>query len=221
MGGKIDAYLDCVSPYSYFAILYLQKNREILRQYGVEVEFHPVFLGGIMQGSGNTPPWKLENKAKYSGFDSKRAQEYFGVKFSTPSFFPIMSLLPQRALIYIKDNYPQEKYEEVFVQTWVRMWEQHWDISKPEKLAELLASLFSEQDVRNILEAANTTEVKQKLNAVTKLALDSGAFGCPWYLVTNSSGKKEPFFGSDRWHYMWSFLGVPFQDVAIKEKSSL
>ena len=124
------------------------------------------------------------------------------------------------------------------MQTWVRMWEQHWDISKPEKLAELLASLFSEQDVRNILEAANTTEVKQKLNAVTKLALDSGAFGCPWYLVTNSSGKKEPFFGSDRyvfrtpihhkeahrcsrWHYMWSFLGVPFQDVAIKEKSSL
>jgi 2-hydroxychromene-2-carboxylate isomerase len=46
-----------------------------------------------MQGSGNTPPWKLENKAKYSGFDSKRAQEYFGVKISTPDFFPIMSLL--------------------------------------------------------------------------------------------------------------------------------
>jgi hypothetical protein len=27
-----------VSPYSYFAIIYLIKNREILKQYGVEVE---------------------------------------------------------------------------------------------------------------------------------------------------------------------------------------
>jgi glutathione S-transferase kappa 1 len=46
-----------------------------------------------MQGSGNTPPWKLENKAKYSSFDGKRAQQYFGANFETPSFFPIMSLL--------------------------------------------------------------------------------------------------------------------------------
>lgn len=49
--------------------------------------------GGIMQGSGNTPPWKLEAKAKYSKFDSKRAQAYFGKSFSTPPNFPIMSLL--------------------------------------------------------------------------------------------------------------------------------
>lgn len=46
-----------------------------------------------MQGSGNTPPWKLESKAKYSFFDGKRAQNYFGVSFETPPFFPIMSLL--------------------------------------------------------------------------------------------------------------------------------
>lgn len=46
-----------------------------------------------MQGSGNTPPWKLEAKAKYSSFDTKRAQKYFGPEFTTPPFFPIMSLL--------------------------------------------------------------------------------------------------------------------------------
>jgi hypothetical protein len=26
-----------------------------------------------------------------------------------------------------------------------------------------------------------------------------GAFGCPWFWVTNSEGKSEPFFGSDRY----------------------
>jgi 2-hydroxychromene-2-carboxylate isomerase len=78
------------------------------------------------------------------------------------------------------------------------MWEQHWDISKPEKMAATLAPLFSSEEVQTILESANKPEVKQKLNATTKLALDTGAFGCPWYLVENSQGKKEPFFGSDR-----------------------
>ncbi|KIW02596.1 hypothetical protein, variant [Verruconis gallopava] len=174
-----------------------------------------------MQGSGNTPPWKNENKAKYSAFDSKRAQKYFGVSFSTPDFFPIMSLLPQRCITYVKDNYPQSKYESVFKDLFVRMWEQHWNLEKPEKMAELLALHFSKEDVRAILENASTPAIKQKLNATTKAALDSGAFGCPWYLVTNSEGKTEPFFGSDRFHYMWSFLGVPYHDITIKEKSSL
>lgn len=102
-------------------------------------------------------------------------------------------------MTYIKDNYPQDKYEAAFKDLWVRMWEQHWDLSKPEKMAEALVPLFTERDVRIILEAANTPEVKQKLNAVTKLSLDSGAFGCPWYIVTNAEGRKEPFFGSDRY----------------------
>jgi 2-hydroxychromene-2-carboxylate isomerase len=52
-----------------------------------------VFLKHTDVGEGNQPPWKNENKAKYSKFDSKRAQKYFGVNFETPPFFPILSLL--------------------------------------------------------------------------------------------------------------------------------
>jgi hypothetical protein len=25
----------------------------------------------------------------------------------------------------------------------------------------------------------------------------------------------EPFFGSDRWHFMYDYLGVPYQDIRI------
>jgi hypothetical protein len=39
MGGKINAYLDCVSPYSYYALLYLHRNRSALRSHGIEVEY--------------------------------------------------------------------------------------------------------------------------------------------------------------------------------------
>lgn len=114
MGGKIDCYFDCVSPYSYFAFLYLSKNEDLLKTYGVDIEFvhpgslascrilwllntyvlhrfHPIFLGGVNVGSGNKPPWTLPAKAKYSTFDSARAKRYFGApEISTPSFFPIL-----------------------------------------------------------------------------------------------------------------------------------
>ncbi|KAE9988954.1 hypothetical protein EG327_003168 [Venturia inaequalis] len=197
------------------------KNRELLKQHNVEVEIFPVFLGGIMVGSGNEPPWKNANKAKYSAFDSKRAQRYFGVSFETPPFFPILSLLPQRCMTFMKDNYPAEKYETVFGELWKAMWEEHWDLSKPDKMAECLARHLSNADVKRIMEGANTPECKKKLNDTTQRALDTGAFGCPWFQVTNKEGIAEPFFGSDRFHYMWQHLGVPWQDIAIREKSSL
>jgi len=124
-------------------------------------------------------------------------------------------------MVFIKDNYSQEKYEAVFGECWIAMWQKHVDISKPDKMAECLALHLDAEDVRKIMQSANKPEVKQKLNAITQMVLDSGAYGCPWYLVTNKEGVTEPFFGSDRFHYMWSFLQLPWQDIAILQKSNL
>ncbi|USW51690.1 Putative DSBA-like thioredoxin domain, Thioredoxin-like superfamily [Septoria linicola] len=55
-GGKIDVYLDCNSPWSYFAYLYLRKNRASLQAHNISITMHPIFLGGINVGSGNKPP---------------------------------------------------------------------------------------------------------------------------------------------------------------------
>jgi hypothetical protein len=58
------------------------------------------------------------------------------------------------------------------------------------------------------------------LTANTKEALDKGAFGVPWFWVRNAEGKEEPFIGSDRFHFMWEFLGLPWQDIAILLKGT-
>src|SRR4051794_28744581 len=84
-------------------------------------------------------------------------------------------------MVHIKNAYPQEKYEAVFRELWVSMWEQGHDISKPELMAQTLSRHFSADEVKQILQAANSSAVKQELNDNTKRALDSGAFGCPWY----------------------------------------
>ncbi|KAE8330803.1 thioredoxin-like protein [Aspergillus sergii] len=219
MGKKIECYLDCVSPYSFYAFTYLQKNAAALESLGVEIEYIPVFLGGINVGSGNKPPWTLPAKAAYSKYDGKRAQKYFGHNFEVPSWFPILSLLPQRALTYIKKHHPSQTFSAAFQSCFETMWKGQLDISKPENLAKALGNVFSAQEVEKIIAAAGTPEVKAELAATTERAVkELGAFGCPWFWVVNGEGKGEPFFGSDRWHFMWEFLGLPFDDLRLRAK---
>ncbi|KAF2658505.1 thioredoxin-like protein [Lophiostoma macrostomum CBS 122681] len=215
MSGKIICYLDCVSPYSYFALLYLEKQRAALWSHKVEIDVVPVFLGGINVGSGNKPPWTLPAKAKYSTYDSARAKRYFGAPdIKTPDFFPILSLLPQRALVFIKAQHSQ-LFIQTFLDIFVDMWQNGLDVSKPELLGQVLKRRFSDSQIQDILRQANSPEYKQTLNDNTKEALDRGAFGCPWYWVTNTKGEEEPFFGSDRFHYMFEYLGLPWTDFEL------
>lgn len=148
---------------------------------------------------GNKPPWTLPAKALYSTPDAARAKRYFGIPdMQTPSFFPILSLLPQRALVYIKATYI-EAYIPVFLSIFSAMWEHNKDVSDRSTLSTVLATHFSPEQVKNILDKATTPEIKATLNSNTKEALDQGAFGCPWFWVRNLKGEHEPFFGSDRY----------------------
>lgn len=93
---------------------------------------------------------------------------------------------------------------------------QHIDISKPVNMAQALNEHFTKSQVVDILKAASDPKYKEALTDVTKrLHEELGAFGAPWFWITNEAGKSEPFFGSDRWAYMWDFLGVPHQNVDI------
>ncbi|OGM39259.1 thioredoxin [Aspergillus bombycis] len=208
MGKKIECYLDCVSPYSFYAFTYLQKNAAALESLGVEIEYIPVFLGGINVGS-----------AAYSKYDGKRAQKYFGHEFEIPPWWPILSLLPQRALTYIKSHHPKESLSAAFRSCFETMWKRQLDISVSENLAQALGNVFSVEEVQKIITAAGTPEVKAELAATTaRVVKELGAFGCPWFWVVNGEGKGEPFFGSDRWHFMWEFLGLPFEDLRLRAR---
>jgi hypothetical protein len=122
-------------------------------------------------------------------------------------------LLPQRALGFIKANHPA-LFIQTFLDLFIEMWENNVDVSKPDLLATVLSKRFSSLDVKSILEGANSAEYKQLLNDKTKEALDHGAFGCPWFWVTNSKGEEEPFFGSDRCVPCFSLLAVVSQVLA-------
>lgn len=103
------------------------------------------------------------------------------------------------------------------------MWkEQQLDISVPANLSKTLSKIFTEVEVREILQATADPKIKEELTKTTARAVEElGAFGCPWFWVRNGKGEEEPFFGSDRFHYIWEFLDIPHKRLELGGKARL
>lgn len=169
------------------------------------MEIHPIFLGGINVGSGNKPPWTLPAKARLSKLELPRGMQYFRLPpnaMKTPPFFPIMSLLPMRAMLVAKDQCEYDRYEDAFGGLWEALWGiggENRDVSRVDVLAEVLRKYFGEGEVEMIVKGAVDAKYKKLLVDETARLVDQGAFGAPWLLVTNADGREESFFGSDRY----------------------
>lgn len=125
---------------------------------------------------------------------------------------------PLRALHFIKSDYPREVFETTFHYLFHCFWSPpHLNITQPAILSKVLAEvpsgftgagtgptsetatpLFGPDEVESIMQATSSQEMKDRLQTSTRVVLDRGAFGTPWFWVTNSAGHGEPFFGSDR-----------------------
>ncbi|KAI1661589.1 thioredoxin-like protein [Daldinia decipiens] len=243
MGGHIDLYLDVASLYSYIALIQAIKTQDLLKQHSVEINIHPFFLGAVNASSGNKPPWTLPAKAVYGVHDSQRSLRAVGLANVSPPGDLMQAgrtMVPLRALLYIKTHCPAATY----LATWRALFHAFWTLHRPpitpETLGQTLAGipagtnaagssppevlgpgdggerLFSAPEVAGILQAEKSAEYKNALRETTQRALDQGAFGAPWLWVTNAAtGESEPFFGSDRWSHVYAFLGLPYRDVEL------
>lgn len=102
-------------------------------------------------------------------------------------------------MLYIKDNFENDRYEAQFEELWTAYWKDHLDLSKPEFMGQCLSRHFNEAEVQKILEGGTSPKYKRLLTDETARLVEKGAFGAPWFIVRNSSGTEEPFFGSDRY----------------------
>ncbi|OTB20329.1 hypothetical protein K445DRAFT_312768 [Daldinia sp. EC12] len=150
-----------------------------------------------------------------------------------------------RALLYVKARFSTAAYLAVWRALLHAFWTLHKPPITPETLGHALAGipasaastaslastsppevlgagckqeerLFSAAEVADILNAEKSPEYKNKLRETTQRALDQGAYGAPWLWVTDATtGRSEPFFGSDRWSHVYAFLGLPYRDVEL------
>jgi len=154
MGVEVDFYYDVVSPWSYIGFEVLLRYE---KEWDLDITFKPVFLGGVMQASGNKPPATLPAKATYGMSDLTRSSEYFDIPISFPSVFPTNTIQPQRFLhALIKDGKSEQipKISRAF-------WQAYWggkgiDIGAPEGkgIKEALAGVLSDGEIQRLLEIA-------------------------------------------------------------------
>ncbi|KAK7737751.1 hypothetical protein SLS53_006371 [Cytospora paraplurivora] len=181
----------------------------------------PVTILTPRHGTGNKPPWTLKAKARYGAIEGRRATAHAGrpeIRFPKDLMPMAHTVLPLRALHYIKANHPREKYHAALEHFFHKFWTPpNLNLSQEDVFAKVLADFdgFSPDECEKILAGARSQEMKDALTRSTRSALDKGAFGAPWLWVRNDKGEAEPFFGSDRFQFVYKYLGLPHRDVEL------
>ncbi|KAJ5096074.1 hypothetical protein NUU61_005430 [Penicillium alfredii] len=215
-GPQITLYLDIVSPFAYIAFHALQTSPTFSK---CSVNYVPIFLGGLMNACGNTPPINIKNKNKWIGKERLRWARYFSVPMAEgfPENFPPLTLAVQRALCAISKNSP-EKLAPTLTALYRSFWvDGNTKIGQPEGFTPVLESVLGKSETQEVLSAMTQPDIKTLLSSNTDRAFKSGAFGLPWFECTNSDGKTEGFWGIDHLGQVADFLGLDrSQDKGFK-----
>ena len=79
MEKTVEFIFDVVSPTAYIAY---RRLPEIIERTGATIIWSPVFLGGVMNASGNQPPGTVAAKGQYMNRDMERCAERYKIDFS-------------------------------------------------------------------------------------------------------------------------------------------
>ena len=149
------------------------------------------------------------DKDKYISTDRTRLASLLSIPIiaEIPAGFPPNTLPAQRALCTIQSQHP-EKLPEAFEALYRTFWIEGQPINEPGIVAKALAKVFGEGKARGIVEGTGKKEVKELLNGNSKLALDAGAFGVPFWVCVDGEGREAVFFGVDRVGMVVDFMGL-------------
>ncbi|KAI6794816.1 hypothetical protein KC327_g17000 [Hortaea werneckii] len=210
---KLTVCLDIISPFAYMAF-YVTKNSPIFKQ--CDVNYVPVFLGGLMNSANNRPPIEIKNKGPYIFHQRERWATRFSIPFaaSSPEPFPQLTLQVQRTLCAIMLTQPASTLNECFAALYHAFWvDLVSPINKPENFLPVLSRALGGGEAgsklaKEMLEKGNSAEAKKVLVGNTEQAFQEGAFGLPWFVATDGEGKKEGFWGFDHLGQVVDHLGL-------------
>lgn len=185
MGRKVEFFYDFVSPTAYLAWTQMPGLAE---RTGAEIVYRPMFLGGVMQTTGNRPPGTVEAKGRWMQADLERFARRYGVPYARNPHFPMLTLTVQRAACGLLGTDQFGPYLEAIFNA---AWKDPKNIADKAVVAEVLAA--EGMDAAAILALADDPANKEKLKANTDEAVARGAFGAPTFFVGD-----EMHFGQDR-----------------------
>ncbi len=194
MAKSFEFFFDYTSPTAYIGDY---AGRAVAERTGAEMIYRPMFLGGVMQATGNQPPGMVAAKGKYMSVDVPRCAARYGLSFSFNPDFPLKTLPLLRASIGL----PPEDFARFRDGCWARIWGEDGprNLGDPAEITALCQSIGLDAD--EVLAMGKDEALKAKLVANTEEAVERGAFGAPTYFVGS-----EMFFGHDRLDYVEDLL---------------
>jgi len=186
----VEFYFDVGSPTAYLAHKRLQ---QLQAQYGCEILYRPILLGGLFKATGNSSPVSVPAKGHYMmALDLPRYAALYDVPLNNNSHFPINTLnLMRGAVAAINSDYFADYIDTVFNAIWV----DGKNMADIDVVTEVLGS--AELNVNVILASTQDPDVKATLIQNTEVAVQRGLFGAPTMFV-----EGEMFFGQDRLQFV-------------------
>jgi 2-hydroxychromene-2-carboxylate isomerase len=184
---QIEFWFEFASNYSYLSVMRIE---DAARARSVRIVWKPFLLGPIFRALGmETSPFILQKeKGHYAWQDMVRQCRKYGLRWTRPSQFPRLSLLPLRiALLGAEEPWIGAFCREVMELNFAL----DEDINQPDRLAPILTKLGL--PAADILDRAQAEPTKARLREQTQEARDRGIFGAPTFFVGT-----EMFWGNDR-----------------------
>ena len=186
MAKKLEFFYDYVSPYSYLA------DSQVGKIGGSNLVYRPMFLGAVMQATGNKPPGSLEVKGKYLRKDIIRWVSHYGIVYKWNPNFPQNTLKALRlAVVAQRDGVFDKVHSALFAAMFVH----EADLNDDKVLADIMNA--AGMDESGTFARIADQSIKDELKANTDEAIRRGAFGAPTFFVG-----EEIFFGNDRFDFI-------------------
>jgi 2-hydroxychromene-2-carboxylate isomerase len=202
---RIAFYYDYGCPWAYLGSTRLEAY---FKDLGVEIDFHPMLLSIVREaapdpapGGARGPgmgPRKLRNAAN----DLRHWADLCGAEFAPNArgIRPSSRLLAQVALVAQDEGRLREFHYPAFRARWAEA----RDIADPAVVKSLLAN--AGLDAERALARAESDELRERVDAASRAAIERGVFGAPTLFVGD-----EMFWGNDRFevarHYVQKALG--------------
>lgn len=187
-GPEIELFFDVGSSYSYLAFTQIDA---IEKRTGKKIRLRPFLLGGVFKSTGNEMPARVAAKAKYMIVDMQRWAAEYGVRWTLPASFPVVTITTQRALVAADRLFGQEAVKKLGSGLFDAYWVEGRDPS--DRAVISAAATAAGLDAAAIVTAIDAPETKDRLRADTEEAVARGAFGAPTFFYGT-----EMFFGNDR-----------------------
>lgn len=186
MSRTLEFYFDFGSPTAYLAH---KRLGQLAGQYGLQVKYIPILLGGVFKATNNSSPVAIPAKGKYMlESDLPRFAIRYGVPLNFNPHFPINTLNLMRGAIAAQRLDCLESYVDTVYDA---VWVDQKNMGDPTIVSEALSAASLDADA--LLALSQDPEVKSELVSNTESVVNRGAFGAPTMYMDG-----EMYFGQDR-----------------------